>query len=351
MAIQRLPVASVVAAAFCLSVVPVAAAGLPGAADRLRAYDASAEAAHQARGWAAGREDEGAYPDYGYAAPRGRDDRYDDDPRWASPDDRQTASYPAGRRSLGLDRIAETCVSVVERERDRVNTVEGLARDASGWSVSGSLNDGSAFSCRIGIDGRLQDVHFGRERATGATSPATALSDPASQPEAQAEPAVAALSARVSPALGRQTRGANVPAVPEPTYDLSVAPPSPATANDSEYRVARLPAPPEIPGAESLAGARELHAQPTAQASTDQPNLAARSFGVIEATAPSDAAPPVADSSQAAGDDDSGPLPPADTSEALPVDPNQSAVAASPAQPKDDGRYSASQARDFGPAA
>jgi hypothetical protein len=348
-AIQRWAATSVVAATFYLPAVPVAAAGLPGAADRLSAYDASAEAAHQARGWAA-REDEGAYSDYGYAAPRRRDDRYDDDPRWASPDDRQTDSYPAGRRALGLDRVAETCVSVVERERDRVNTVDGLARDSSGWSVSGSLSDGSAFSCRIGIDGRLQDVHFGRERATGAISPATALSDPASHPEAQAEPAVVALSARFSPALGRQTLGANVPAEPEPTYNLSGALPSPAAANDGEYRVARLPPPPEVPGEESLAGARELPAQSTAQASTEQPNLAARSSGVIGVTAPSGVAPPAADASQV-GDDDSGPLPPADTSEALPVDPNQSPVAANPAQPKDDGRYSASQARDFGPAA
>jgi len=107
---------------------------------------------------------------------------------------------------------------------------------------------------------------------------------------------------------------------------------------------------PEVPGEESLAGARELPAQSTAQASTEQPNLAARSSGVIGVTAPSGVAPPAADANQV-GDDDSGPLPPADTSEALPVDPNQSPVATNPAQPKDDGRYSASQARDFGPAA
>ena len=284
MAIQRLAAATVLAAAFCLPAVPAAAVRLPAAADSAKTYDGSAETAHQARGWAPSRDDEG-YSDYGYGAPRERDDRYNDDARWAAPDDRQAETYPAGKRALGLDRVAQTCVSVVERERDRVSAVEGLARDASGWSVSGSLYDGSGFSCRIGTDGLLQDVHFGRERAPAPMAAAVAPAAPKPQPETRP----AALAAPIAPQQASDVMSAVVP-----PQSLATAPAGPAAQDESAYRVAKLPPPPEIP--------------------------------------------------QAA--DDSGPLPPADTSEAQAVDPDQ-APAPNAADPNDDGRYSTSQAPDF----
>jgi len=324
MAIQRFAAATVLAAAFYLPVVPGAAAGLP-AADRGHAYDASAETAHQSRGWGTSRDDEG-YSDYGYAAPRGRDDRYDDDARWTTPDDRQAESYPAGRRALGLDRVAQVCVNVVERERDRVNAIEGLARDANGWSVSGSLYDGSGFSCRIGTGGLLQDVHFGRERAP---APMTSAAGPA-RLESQPETRPAALAAPVAPPAPQQAAPLTSVA-PQPQ---SLAATQTARAEDeSAYRVAKLPPPPEIPQSAGLAAARELPAQ-----AAEDAGLAARSPSASEAAA----AP-----QPAAGDDDSGPLPPADTSEARAVDPDQAPVAANAGQPNDDGRYSASQAPDF----
>lgn len=281
MAIQRLAAATVLAAAFCLPAVPAAAVSSSVVADSAKAYDSSAETAHQARGWAPSRDDEG-YSDYGYAAPRERDDRYNDDARWAAPEDRQAETYPAGKRALGLDRVAQVCVSVVERERDRVSAVEGLARDASGWSVSGSLYDGSGFSCRIGTDGLLQDVHFGRERVP---APMTAAAVPA-----RPEPQAAALAAPVAP-----QQGPDVASAAAPEQGLATTAAAPAAQDESAYRVAKLPPAPEIP--------------------------------------------------QAA--DDSGPLPPADTSEAQAVDPDQAPAPSSAADPNDDGRYSASQAPDF----
>lgn len=330
MAIQRFAAATVLAAAFCLPVVPASAARLPEAADRPSAYDGSAETAHQSRGWGASRDDDG-YSDYGSAAPRAPDDRYQDDARWAAPDDRQGDNYPAGRRALGLDRVAELCVSVVERERDRVNAVDGLARDANGWSVSGSLYDGSGFSCHIGTNGQLQDVHFGPERAPAPVSAAATLV----RPQALPEPLAAGLAApAVTPALSPAA-----PAQPDaaPVQNLAAAPPAPAAPDESAYRVAKLPPAPAMPQADGLAAARELRAQPAVQA-----NLAAPAPAGPEA-----AAPPASAAPQAATDDDSAPLPPADTSEALPVDPDQSPIAAVPGQPRDDGRYSASQAPDF----
>lgn len=326
MAIQRFAAATVLAAAFCLPAVPAGAAGLPAAGDSARAYDGSAETAHQARGWAPSRDDEG-YSDYGYAAPRGRDDRYDDDPRWAAPDDRQAESYPAGRRALGLDRVAQVCVSVVERERDRVNAVEGLARDANGWSVSGSLYDGSGFSCRIGSDGLLQDVHFGRERVP---APMTAAAVP-TRPELEPETRPAALAAPIAP-----EPAAPVPSASAPPQGLAA---TPAAQDESAYRVAKLPPPPEIPQPAGFAAARELPPQ-----GAEDAGFAARSPTAAAAAA---APQPSGPAAQAVSDDDSGPLPPADTSEAHAVDPDQAPVAANAGQANDDGRYNASQAPDF----
>lgn len=70
--------------------------------------------------------------------------------------------YPASRyQGGGMDRAAEMCVAEIERDV-RVGSVDGVDRDASGWRVSGSLYDGGGFTCRIGNDGRIFDVDYGR---------------------------------------------------------------------------------------------------------------------------------------------------------------------------------------------
>ncbi|MCV0382060.1 MAG: hypothetical protein K5799_01225 [Erythrobacter sp.] len=83
--------------------------------------------------------------DYRYPDPR-EDDRYvRDDAR-------------------GLDRAVSICVSEIEREV-RVADVDSVDRTALGWQVTGSLYDGAGFSCRIGSDGRIEDIDYGAASA------------------------------------------------------------------------------------------------------------------------------------------------------------------------------------------
>ena len=52
------------------------------------------------------------------------------------------------------------CVSKIERDV-RVDTVDSVDRTGEGWRVTGSLYNGDRFTCRIGADGRVDDVDFG----------------------------------------------------------------------------------------------------------------------------------------------------------------------------------------------
>ncbi|OCC22844.1 hypothetical protein MB02_15475 [Croceicoccus estronivorus] len=66
--------------------------------------------------------------------------------------------YASGR---GLDRAVDMCVAEIERG-DRVDSVEGVDRSASGWRVEGYLRDGRNFSCAIDSDGRVRGIEYGR---------------------------------------------------------------------------------------------------------------------------------------------------------------------------------------------
>ena len=47
-------------------------------------------------------------------------------------------------------------------ERDvRVDTVDSVDRTGEGWRVTGSLYNGERFTCRIGQDGRVDDIDYG----------------------------------------------------------------------------------------------------------------------------------------------------------------------------------------------
>jgi len=85
----------------------------------------------------------------GYPVPYPRDDeRY----RYRTPE-----GY--GRNeSRGMDRAADICAAEVERQAGRVGSVDGVNRNADGWQVSGELENGRAYSCWIGNDGRVSDV-------------------------------------------------------------------------------------------------------------------------------------------------------------------------------------------------
>lgn len=79
-------------------------------------------------------------------------------------DRRGDSRYDGGR---GIDNAVEMCVSQIERDV-RVDTVDSVDRNGEGWRVTGSLYNGDRFTCRIGQDGRIDDVDFGGFAASAA---------------------------------------------------------------------------------------------------------------------------------------------------------------------------------------
>ena len=86
-----------------------------------------------------------------------RDRRYDDRRR----------SNPRSSGSSGLDSAVSQCTREIERDV-RIESVDGASRVSSGWVVTGSIFDGSGFSCEIGNDGRISDIQYGRFRGSAA---------------------------------------------------------------------------------------------------------------------------------------------------------------------------------------
>jgi len=181
---NKLAAATTLAAAFSVLATPVAAAELPSPA-HAKAYDPSVEAAQNHR-WGRYRDRIdagdvltgvlilGGIAAIASAANRGvreRDGRYperwpdDDGARYRTPGDYERAE------SRGLDRAVDMCVAEVEQRSGRVGSVDGANRDRDGWQVSGELDNGRAYSCRIGNDGRISDVDVGDYRE-GAADPA-----------------------------------------------------------------------------------------------------------------------------------------------------------------------------------
>jgi hypothetical protein len=86
----------------------------------------------------------------------------------AVPSDRQGYSDERRDSDVALDRTADTCVDAVERGRDRVDSVDDVSRGGDGWTVSGVLANGADFTCLIGNDGRVADVHVAGSRTDAA---------------------------------------------------------------------------------------------------------------------------------------------------------------------------------------
>jgi hypothetical protein len=94
--------------------------------------------------------------------------RDDDEPRERYPRDaRYDTPGEDESESRGLARAIDMCVAEVERGRERVSSVEDASRDASGWEVSGVLEGGAGFTCRIGNDGRIDDLSVGPQGNAG----------------------------------------------------------------------------------------------------------------------------------------------------------------------------------------
>ena len=88
------------------------------------------------------------------AANRNRDDRRYRDVRYRDRNFRDSDAR-------GIDRAVSLCVREIERAV-RVDRVDSVDRDASGWRVAGVLYDGAGFTCSIDERGRVSDVDYGR---------------------------------------------------------------------------------------------------------------------------------------------------------------------------------------------
>lgn len=94
----------------------------------------------------------------------------------AASQDRDDTHYPAdypdqrprypGEQSRGLDTAVDMCVDEIERGQDYVDSVDNVSRTAEGWYVSGSIENGATFDCRIDNDGRIRLIDFGRYNAS-----------------------------------------------------------------------------------------------------------------------------------------------------------------------------------------
>ena len=172
---SRFAAASLLAAAFSLAAVPAAAADLPAVprgttAEQVDVYDADLESAQGHRwrrhrgGIDAGDVLAGVLILGGIAAiasaasKEAREERY---PPPFYPERQRYRTDDWGDRGAGLERAADMCIDEIERGRDRVGTVDNVSRTGAGWQVSGSLEGGAAFACRIDDQGRIRSIDLG----------------------------------------------------------------------------------------------------------------------------------------------------------------------------------------------
>jgi hypothetical protein len=171
---NRISATAACLAAFSLLTSPAAALDLPlpGPAQVRPGYDAAAEQVenrrrgshryrHRDNGIDAGDVIAGVLILGGIAAIASAASQSRDQPEpYPSPD----AGYgePGGTyRSAGMDRAVDMCVAEIERGRDRVAGVDSASRSGEGWFVSGEVEGGTPFTCRIDNDGRIGSVELG----------------------------------------------------------------------------------------------------------------------------------------------------------------------------------------------
>ncbi len=95
---------------------------------------------------------------------------------------RETRDYPrdnAPRRgsantqgTRGIDSAVSRCVGSIERDV-RVDQVDNVSRNASGWQVTGTIYNGNSFSCQIDQNGKIENIAYGGNYyAQNSTAPA-----------------------------------------------------------------------------------------------------------------------------------------------------------------------------------
>jgi len=174
--IRRLTAASACAAAFSLSL-PVAAVELPVSTDRTASvYEGDVAHNHRwDRRWRRDRVDAGdvlagvlilgtvAAIASAASKDNNREERVPPPPYRDDSYGYQSDSYE--RDGRGLDRAVDMCVDEIERGQDRVGAVDGANRNGEGWTVSGALEGGAGFTCRIDNMGRIRAIDIGGARA------------------------------------------------------------------------------------------------------------------------------------------------------------------------------------------
>ncbi|MEO0870889.1 MAG: hypothetical protein AAFY19_02860 [Pseudomonadota bacterium] len=76
-------------------------------------------------------------------------------------------SNPRSTGGSGIDNAVNQCLTAIERDV-RVDSVDGATRVSRGWVVTGSVFDGSGFTCEIGNDGRISNINYGGFRGSDA---------------------------------------------------------------------------------------------------------------------------------------------------------------------------------------
>lgn len=74
------------------------------------------------------------------------------------PENRRTNRSTSG--GSGIDNAVSQCLNTIEQDV-RVDSVDGASRVAQGWIVTGSLFNGSGFTCQIDNNGRISNIDYG----------------------------------------------------------------------------------------------------------------------------------------------------------------------------------------------
>jgi hypothetical protein len=166
--IRRLAAAGACAAAFCLAATPAAAVELPRAHAVSAAHEGDYAENYRYRRYRdrdrtgdvlAGVLILGTIAAVASAANSNRQRDYERRAPYPREDYRYRSDYRTDGR--GLDRAVGMCVDEIERVRDRVGSVDGANRTGEGWTVSGALEGGAGFTCRIDNMGRIRAVEIG----------------------------------------------------------------------------------------------------------------------------------------------------------------------------------------------
>lgn len=171
------------------------------------------------------------------AASKDRDERYRDrDYRDRPYDYRERRGDSRYDNSRGIDRAVSMCVDRIERDV-RVDSVDGVDRTGEGWRVTGTLYNGEGFTCRIGEDGRIDDVDYGGGLARNGT-----LREPVEDNQHSDDRYAAAwrdLDNQAQPRPMVQDAGGPQPAYPGGPIDGDL---EADDAGDDRYRIAVAPA-------------------------------------------------------------------------------------------------------------